>query len=134
MVVPLQAAADRASIYDLLPFITIAALGAGFLVVFRQRAAARRVARKQRPMHAAITGSRGRETSLPERPWWGNPWLWVAVCAVSLALGFFVWPGLFGGAFIVLPFVWIRRPRRDPRMDPRTNGHTNRDAGTFTGD
>ena len=42
--------------------------------------------------------------------------------------------GLFGGAFIVLPFVWIWRPRREPKMDPRTNGHTSRDAGTFTGD
>ena len=132
--VALQAAADRASIYDLLPFITIAALGAGFLVVFRQRAAARREARAQGPMHASITGSRGRETSLPARPWWGSPWLWVAVSGVSLVLGFFVWPGLFGGAFIVLPFVWIRRPRREQRMDPRTNGHTSRDAGSFTGE
>ena len=83
MMVPPQAAADRASTYDLLPFITIAALGAGFLVVFRQRAAARRVARERRPMHAAITGSRGREPSPAERPWWGSPWLWVAVCAVT---------------------------------------------------
>ena len=121
-------------IYAALPFITIAALGAGFLVVFRQRAAARRLAREQGPMHAAITGSRRRETSLPGRPWWGNPLLWVAVCAVSLVLGFVVWRGLFGGVFIVLPFVWIWRPRREPRMDPRTNGHTSRDAGSFTGD
>jgi hypothetical protein len=127
-------AADQPSIYAVLPFVTIAALGAGFLVVFRQRAAARRVTREQGPMHAAITGSRGRKTSLPERPWWGNPLLWVAVCAVSLVLGFVVWRGLFGGVFIVLPFVWIWRPRREPRMDPRTNGHTTRDAGTFTGD
>jgi hypothetical protein len=127
-------AADQPSIYAVLPFVTIAALGAGFLVVFRQRAAARRVTREQGPMHAAITGSRGRKTSLSERPWWGNPLLWVAVCAVSLVLGFVVWRGLFGGVFIVLPFVWIWRPRREPRMDPRTNGHTTRDAGTFTGD
>ena len=62
------------------------------------------------------------------------PLFWVAVCAISLILGFVVWPGLFGGAFIVLPFVWIWRPRREPKMDPRTNGHTSRDAGTFTGD
>jgi hypothetical protein len=127
-------ATDQPWIYAALPFITIAALGAGFLVVFRQRAAARRLAREQGPMHAAITGSRRRETSLPGRPWWGNPLLWVAVCAVSLVLGFVVWRGLFGGVFIVLPFVWIWRPRREPRMDPRTNGHTSRDAGSFTGD
>jgi hypothetical protein len=127
-------ATDQPWIYATLPFITIAALGAGFLVVFRQRAAARRLAREQGPMHAAITGSRRRETSLPGRPWWGNPLLWVAVCAVSLVLGFVVWRGLFGGVFIVLPFVWIWRPRREPRMDPRTNGHTSRDAGSFTGD
>lgn len=127
-------ATDQPWIYAALPFITIAALGAGFLVVFRQRAAARRLAHEQGPMHAAISRSRRRETSLPGRPWWGNPLLWVAVCAVSLVLGFVVWRGLFGGVFIVLPFVWIWRPRREPRMDPRTNGHTSRDAGSFTGD
>src|SRR5262245_54332414 len=36
------AASDQLSIYAILPFVTIAALGLGFLVVFRQRAAARR--------------------------------------------------------------------------------------------
>ena len=127
-------ATDRPSIYAILPFITIVALGVGFLIVFRQRAAARRAARELGPMHAAITGTRRRERSLPERPWWGNPLLWVAVGAISLVLGLVVWPGLFGGALIVLPFMWIWRPRREPRMDPRTNGHTSRDAGSFTGD
>ena len=127
-------ATDQPWVYAALPFITIAALGVGFLIVFRQRAAARRATREQGPMHAALTGSRTREAAFPGRPWWGNPLLWVAVCAVSLILGFVVWPGLFGGAFIVLPFVWIWRPRREPKMDPRTNGHTSRDAGTFTGD
>jgi hypothetical protein len=127
-------AADRPSIYTVLPFVTIVALGLGFLIVFRQRAAARRATREHGPMHAALTGSRSREAARPGRPWWGNPLLWVTVCAISLILGFVVWPGLFGGAFIVLPFVWIRRPRREPKMDPRTNGHTSRDAGAFTGD
>ena len=127
-------AADRPSIYAILPFITIVALGVGFLIVFQQRAAARRATREPGPRHAVLAGSRSREAALPGRPWWGNPLLWVAVCAVSLILGFVVWPGLFGGAFIVLPFVWIWRPRREPKMDPRTNGHTSRDAGTFTGD
>ena len=118
------------SIYAILPFVTIVALGVGFVVVFRQRASARRALR-------AHTGS------LPppppprpalDRPWWGNPWLWVVICAVSILLGLLVWPGLFGGVVVVLPFVWIRRPKREPPMDPRTNGHTTRDAGAFTGE
>ena len=123
-----SAATGGPSIYAILPFITIAALGLGFLVVFRQRAAARRALP---PAPAAPPTSRRGE---PDRPWWGNPWLWVGVCAVSIVLGLFVWPGLFGGVVFVLPFVWIGRPRHEPRMDPRTNGHTSRDAGAFTGD
>jgi len=127
--VDVSAATGEPSIYAILPFITIAALGLGFLVVFRQRAAARR-ALPPAPA-AAPPPSRG---GAPDRPWWGNPWLWVSVCAVSIVLGLFVWPGLFGGVVFVLPFVWIGRPRHEPRMDPRTNGHTSRDAGAFTGD
>jgi hypothetical protein len=124
--------AGRLSIYAVLPFVTILALGAGFWVVFRQRAAARRAL--PAPMHAAVV--RAPRVARPEvdRPWWTNPWIWVAVCAVSILLGLFVWPGLFGGMVFVLPFVWVGRPRRSPRMDPRTNGHTTRDAGAFTGD
>ena len=118
---------DSRSIYAILPFITIAALGLGFLVVFRQRAAARRAL----PPAPASPHPRPHR---PDRPWWGNPWLWVGVCAVSIVLGLIVWPGLFGGVFLVLPFVWVGRPRREPPMDPRTNGHTDRDAGAFTGD
>ena len=118
------------SIYEILPFVTIVALGLGFLMVFRQRAAARRTlpvqavgAARSRPPRPAVG-----------RPWWGSPWLWVAVCTVSILLGLVVWPGLFGGVVIVLPFVWIRRPRHEPPMDPRTNGHTTKDAGAFTGE
>jgi hypothetical protein len=55
------------------------------------------------------------------RPWWGNPWLWLGVSALSVALGLFVWPGLFGGFFLFLPFVWIRAPRR--AGDARGNGN-----------
>ena len=47
-----------------------------------------------------------------ECPWWGNPWLWLGVAALSVLLGIVVWPGLFGGTFLLLPFGWIRRPRR----------------------
>jgi hypothetical protein len=49
-----------------------------------------------------------------ERPWWGGPWLWVAVAAVSILLGIYVWPGLFGGTILLIPFIWVRRPRRRP--------------------
>jgi hypothetical protein len=122
---------DDRWIYAVLPFITIVALGVGFAVVFRQRAAARRALPS--PMHAAVMRT-PRAGTRDERPWWGTPWLWVAVCAISILLGLYVWPGLFGVVVFVFPFVWIGRPRRQPRMDPRTNGHTPRDAGAFTGD
>lgn len=46
-----------------------------------------------------------------ERPWWGNPWLWLGIAAVSVILGIYVWPGLFGGTILLVPFVWVRRPR-----------------------
>jgi hypothetical protein len=114
-------------VYAALPFITVIALGAGFLVLFRQRAAARRSL-------PPIPTLPRRPDARFARPWWGNPWLWVGVCAVSIVLGLLVWPGLFGGVFLVLPFVWVVRPRREPPMDPRSNGHTTRDAGAFTGD
>jgi hypothetical protein len=65
------------------------------------------------------------------RPWWGNPWLWVAVCGVFVVLGLFVWPGLFGGTFLFLPFVWVWRPRRRRAIDPRGNGHAKREGGSF---
>jgi hypothetical protein len=61
-----------------------------------------------------------------DRPWWGNPSLWLAVGVVFVILGVVVWPGLLGGTFIVLPLVWIWRPRRPPPVDPRTNGHSQR--------
>ena len=122
---------DDRWVYAVLPFITIVALGVGFAVVFRQRAAARRALPP--PMHTAASPS-PRAGARDDRPGWGNPWLWGGVCATSILLGVFVWPGLFGVVVFVFPFVWIGRPRRGPRMDPRTNGHTTRDAGAFTGD
>jgi hypothetical protein len=110
----------NAWLYGVLPFVTMAILTAGFVVVFRQRSAARR---------AALTtpGARPAATS---RPWWGDPLLWVGVAVVSVILGVFVWPGLFGFTFIALPFVWWRRPK-PTSGDPRTNGHSHRDAGSF---
>lgn len=46
------------------------------------------------------------------RPWWGNPLVWAGVALVFVLLGVFVWPQLFGGVFIFLPFFWIMMPRR----------------------
>jgi hypothetical protein len=126
-------AVAEVSVYAVLPFVTIVALGVGFVVVFRQRAAARRAAAPG-PAPAPAVPPPARTTRHVDGPWWGNPWPWVGLCAASILLGLLVWPGLFGGVVIVLPFVWIGRPRREPRMDPRTNGHTRRDAGAFTGD
>jgi len=74
-----------------------------------------------------------RDAPPPGRPWWGNPWLWLVVAGAFLVLGVVVWPGLFGGTFVFLPFVWVWRPRRRGTVDPRTNGHGSRgDAGTFS--
>lgn len=53
-----------------------------------------------------------------ERPWWGNPLLWLAFSVVSVLLGIFVAPQLFGGVILFLPFVWISSlgaKRRDAR-------------------
>jgi hypothetical protein len=109
-----------------LPFVVAIALGLGFLLVFQQRAAAmneelRRRAQLAEPDLATPL----RDRPPPQRPWWGNPWVWLAVCAAFLVLGLFVWPGLFGGTFLFLPFIWVWRPRQRP-VDPRTNGHEKR--------
>jgi uncharacterized membrane protein YhaH (DUF805 family) len=55
------------------------------------------------------------------RTWWGNPIVWLAVCAVLVVLGVFVAPHFLGGTFLFLPFVWIggRRWRPRPRTRPR---------------
>ena len=46
------------------------------------------------------------------RPWWANPVFWLAVCAVFLVLGIFVFPHFFGGVVLFLPFFWISPRRR----------------------
>ncbi len=81
-----------------LPFVVAFALGFASFTMFRR-------------------GNPGR------RPWWGSPWLWLGVCVISIVLGVLVWPWLFGGVFLFLPFVWIGRRPGGTRMDPRTNGH-----------
>ena len=106
------------TVYAVLPFIVIIALGTGFWFVFRERAAARREALERRMMEsepgAALRSRSGR------RLWWANPWLWLGVSVASILLGIFVWPGLFGGDDRAPPRCgspgraavrgWIRRP------------------------
>ena len=96
-----------------LPFVVAVTLAAVFSFVMIRR----------------VVGGGGRAVSsgrdgLPfRRPWWASPWLWGGVSVASLVLGVFVWPGLIGGTFVFLPFVWIGRGRRSVPIDPRANGH-----------
>jgi hypothetical protein len=126
-------ALSDASIYAFLPFVVVVALGIGVGVVFWQRVATRRVIAGRRVVEPDLA-TPARDAQLPGRPWWANPWLWLVVCVAFVLLGVVVWPWLFGGTVLFLPFVWVWRPRREPRVDPRTNGHGRRgDTGSFTG-
>jgi hypothetical protein len=117
-----------------LPFVVLITLGLGFLLVFRQRAAAREVLRRRAQLAEPDLATPIRDPGPPQRPWWGNPWLWVLVSLASVVLGILVWPGLFGGTFLFLPFIWVWRPRRGREGDPRSNGHGSRvDPGSLGG-
>jgi hypothetical protein len=114
------------AVYAVLPFVVALALGFAFWATYRQRWFVR-----QRPRAGAGGGGTARPADpASDRPWWGNPLLWVAVSAASLALGLFVSPKLFGGVIIFLPFLWVggwpRRERRPP--DPSQNGHGDRNG------
>ena len=109
---------DDAWVYAIMPFLTMAVLTFGVVVVVRQRAASRRT-----------PASTGRSTR--PRPWWGSPWLWIAMTVVAVFLGAFVWVGLYALVLVVVPLVVWQRPARGPSVDPRTNGHAHRDAGSF---
>jgi hypothetical protein len=122
------------TIYTVLPFVVVVMLAGGFGLVFQQRAALRRTSAGRRTVETDLGAPPRDAPARPARPWWESPWLWIVVCGVFIVLGFVVWPGLFGGTFVFLPFVWVWRPRRVPVVDPRTNGHSRRgDTGTFTG-
>ena len=108
-----------------LPFIVSIVLGVGFLYLFRERAAAREVLRRRAQLAEPDLATPLRDPRPTERPWWGNPWLWIGVSIGFVVLGIYVWPGLFGGTFLFLPFIWVWRPRRRD-VDPRTNGHGSR--------
>ena len=114
--------------FVVLPFVALALFSIGSVMLFRRRwrmdrAAMRRAARLVEP--DIITPPRDRAE--PGRPWWGNPWIWVGVSAVSVVLGLLVWPGLLGGVFLFIPFVWLSRSKA-PTVDPRSNGHAKRDG------
>lgn len=98
----------RELLYAVLPLVVLVALAWGSWLVLRQRGA-------------------GRAAHDTRRPWWLNPWPWIGVSAVSVVLGLFVWPGLFGGIVVFVPFLWVSRRRRE-EMDPKTNGHSRRDG------
>jgi hypothetical protein len=109
-----------------LPFIVAITLGVGFLLVFRERAALDTMRRRAQLAEPDLATPL-RDPKPAERPWWGNPWLWLAVGVVFVLLGLYVWPGLFGGTFFFLPFIWVWRPRRGRAVDPRANGHEKRE-------
>jgi hypothetical protein len=112
---------------SILPFVVLVVLAAGFVVVFRQRAGARRSSRP--PVLADPEVVTRVSRSRADRPWWGSPWMWLGVSAMFLLLGLLVWPGLIGGTILFLPFVWISRSRRVGQPDPRSNGHGSPSGG-----
>jgi hypothetical protein len=129
---------DVSTAFGAVSLLVLVAIGAAVWFAYRERQLSERPERRRPgerlagdvPLPAPPAGS----PRPPPRPWWGSAWTWVAVCVVFAVLGLVVWPGLFGGTFLLLPFVWIHRPRGEGRMDPRTNGHTQRDPESFTGD
>ena len=115
-------------VYAILPFVVLVVLGAGFAFVFRERATARRGWTERRIVEADVA-TPPRDAVTTGRPWWRGAWPWIAVCAVSVVLGYVVWPGLFAVPVLALPVAWFRRPRREHPVDPRTNGHAKRERG-----
>lgn len=111
---------DDVWVYAIIPFLTMAVLTSGVVVVVRQRAALRRT-----------SASADRSPATRPRPWWGSPWLWIGITVVAVVLGAFVRVWLYALVLVVVPLVVWQRPGRGPAVDPRTNGHAHRDAGSF---
>ena len=122
----------RDLIFVALPFVVAIALGVGVLLVFQQRAAMDEAIRRRAQLTEPDLATPLRDPPPPQRSWWANPWVWLGVSVAFVLLGIFVWPGLFGGTFFFLPFVWIWRPRQRP-VDPRTNGHSKREDPSSLG-
>jgi hypothetical protein len=58
-----------------------------------------------------------------DRPWWGNPLLWVAVSAVFVLLGVFVAPHFLPGVVIFVPLLWVGRSKtRGPQAGNHDGG------------
>ncbi len=120
---------DRGDLlFVVLPFVVLAVLTMGAVWIYRRhwrmdRAAVRRAARIVEPDLV----SPPRDVRPVRRPWWSHPWVWIAVPVVFVVLGLLVWPGLFGGVFLFVPFLWLSRPRGST-MDPRSNGHAKREG------
>ncbi len=103
----------------LVPFLAFVAVSvAAFWFMGRQvEAAARRLERAGGPW--PLEEEADEEVVTFERPWWGNPFVWLAIAVVMLVLGLFVFPHLLGFTFLFLPFIWIGgfRRRRRPRAE-----------------
>ena len=125
--------AGPGTVFGVLVLAGLVAIGAGIWFALVHREGARHGAERL-ASDVPAPALAARPPPAPSRPWWGNPWLWVITCLAFAVLGVVVWPGLFGGTFLLLPFIWIRRSRRGEDMDPRTNGHTESDPESFTGD
>jgi hypothetical protein len=114
-------------VYAILPFVVLVVLGAAFVFVFRERAAARR-ARTERRIVESDVSTPLRNVVASQRRWWWSPWPWAAVCVAAIVLGYIVWPGLYAVPALLLPVAWLGRPRRERPIDPRANGHAKRDG------
>jgi hypothetical protein len=119
---------ERRFVVILIPFAAMALLSVTSIFLVRRRwqmdrAALRRAGRLVEP--DIVTPPR--DAPPVPRPWWGRPLLWIGVTVVFVVLGLVVWPGLLGGVFLFIPFVWVSRPR-PPTEDPRSNGHARREG------
>ena len=79
------------------------------------------VALVARATHQAESVGARPPRSVPSRPWWGDPRVWVIAAIASVVVGVLLAPGLFGRVVVFLPFLWLGRAR--------TGGHHGRRRG-----